>query len=410
MKIGICGAGSFAKAFVPLFSAHPLVDELVIADLVPERAQELAAQNAVQRVCFSMDELLMTDIDCVAVFAQRHLHGPLSIQALQAGKNVYCAVPMASSLEDMMRIIGLVEKTGLVYMNGETSYYYPSALYCRERFAKGDFGRFVYGEGNYYHDMSHGFYAAFQHSGGKDWRKVAGFPPMFYPTHSTSLVLSVTGSRATQVSCMGCVDREDDGVFGAGNNQWDNPYSNQTALMRTADGGMMRVNEFRRIGWHGKVSSNPLCLYGTKGSFEQNSDSALWADLSTDGNRNLHDLLDCYRHYQGHHGDATEELHEVLVRDFNSQFAVVHPKERLPKAFVGLRNGHLGSHQFLVDDFVKSCAQKALPPINAWEAAKYCAPGLVAHESCLQGGALLDIPDFGVPPADWKRTDLRSEG
>ena len=30
-------------------------------------------------------------------------------------------------------------------------------------------------------------------------------------------------------------------------------------------------------------------------------------------------------------------------------------------------------------------------------------PGLVAHESALRGGELLDIPDLGDAPADWER-------
>ena len=404
MKIGICGAGQFAGSFIQLFNAHPLVDEVVIADLVPERAQETARKYNIKRTCGSMDELLTHDVDCVAIFVQRHLHGPLTLQALNAGKNVYCAVPMASTMDEIKQIVKTVKESGLVYMSGETSYYYPAALYCRERFAKGDFGQFVYGEGSYYHDMSHGFYDSFRHSGGQNWKQVAGYPPMYYPTHSISLVLSVTGSMATHVSCMGYTDRENDGIFGPGKNLWDNPYSNQTAIMKTADGGVMRINEFRRVGWYGKASSNPLSIYGTKGSFEQNSCSAVWTDLNTDGHQDLWDILDCYRHYAG--GERTG-LHEVLERDFNSQFADVHPKERLPRSFFGLTNGHLGSHQFLVDDFVKSCAQKALPPVNAWEAANYCVPGLVAHESCLRGGELLEIPDLGAPPDDWARADLQ---
>jgi len=30
-----------------------------------------------------------------------------------------------------------------------------------------------------------------------------------------------------------------------------------------------------------------------------------------------------------------------------------------------------------------------------WQAARYLLPGLIAHESALQGGALMDVPDFG---------------
>jgi hypothetical protein len=70
-----------------------------------------------------------------------------------------------------------------------------------------------------------------------------------------------------------------------------------------------------------------------------------------------------------------------------------------PREFDGAWNGHLGSHQFLVDDFVRACAEGRQPPNNVWLAARYAVPGIVAHESAARGGALLDVPDFGDPPA-----------
>jgi hypothetical protein len=52
---------------------------------------------------------------------------------------------MAASYEDMHAIIEEVTRTRLTYMTGETSYYYPVAIYSRNRFKMGDFGHFVYG-------------------------------------------------------------------------------------------------------------------------------------------------------------------------------------------------------------------------------------------------------------------------
>src|SRR5690606_28053551 len=101
----------------------------------------------------------------------------------------------------------------------------------------------------YLHDMSVGFYEAFQFSGGPEWKATASFPPMLYPTHSTSMVLSVTGARMMSVSCLGQVDEHEDGVFDPEISLWNNPFSNQTALFRTSDGGMCRTNEFRRVGY-----------------------------------------------------------------------------------------------------------------------------------------------------------------
>ena len=75
-------------------------------------------------------------------------------------------------------------------------------------------------------------------------------------------------------------------------------------------------------------------------------------------------------------------------------------RARLPRAFDRLPNGHEGSHHFLADDFVTAVTTGALPPVNAWVAARYTMPGIVAHESALKGGVRLDIRDFGdAPPA-----------
>jgi hypothetical protein len=34
----------------------------------------------------------------------------------------------------------------------------------------------------------------------------------------------------------------------------------------------------------------------------------------------------------------------------------------------------------------------------------------VAHQSALQGGALLEVPDFGQPPHDWSRLTYPPRG
>jgi hypothetical protein len=96
--------------------------------------------------------------------------------------------------------------------------------------------------------MDHGFYDAYRYSGGDGWHATASFPPMFYPTHSVSGILSVTDAHAVAVSCSGYVDTTRDGVFDATVSRWGNEFSNEVALFRTSDGGTMRISEMRRIG------------------------------------------------------------------------------------------------------------------------------------------------------------------
>ena len=394
MKIGICGVGQFSPCFTRLFKAHPLVDEVVLADLIPERARAEAARVGIRRVFASLDELCRSDVDAIAIFTQRQSHGPHVLQALSAGKHVYCAVPMAMKVEEISQILEAIKRTGLLYMTGETSYYYPSTLYCRKRFQAGDFGRFAYAEAQYLHDMEH-FYEPYQHSGGPDWKRVAGLPPMYYPTHSVSMVLSVTGARATHVSCLGMRDQHEDQIFGAGRNHWDNPFSNESALMRSSDGGVIRINEMRRVGWHGG-NSVYMSFFGTDGSFEENGVSSCWLT------RNARDLRDVTKEVTcGPSGEIDVQkagTPGALRPEFFSSVSPAHPANRLPESFKGLPNGHYGSHQFLVDDFVTAWATRTLPPCHAWNAARWDMPGLIAHESALREGEMLPIPDFGDAP------------
>jgi len=380
LTVGIVGAGAFAQNFIKLFQAHPLVGEVVLCDLDAGKLRQNAEKHGIDRTSPSLDHLLQTDVDAVAIMTQPWLHAPQAMQALRAGKHVYSAVPTAQTVEDVVALVKAVEDSGRIYMLGETSYYYPEAIYCRRQYEQGAFGRIVYGEGEYYHDWDHGLYDVSKWRGGTNWRWLNGNPPMYYCTHSTSMIISVTGAHMTHVSCQGFVDSDDDGVYRADANAWANVFSNQSALFKMSDGSACRINEFRRIGHPGCVR---MSLFGSEGSFENNSAGQRWLDK-------WHKPL-----------PPDDMLATTGVTTAAGTFAglsSVHDAQRLPRQFAGLASGHAGSHHFLVDDFVKACSDKVHPANNVWAAARYCLPGLIAHQSALQGGALLEIPDCGDQP------------
>lgn len=398
IKIGIVGT-SFGATFIPLFRAHPNVRAVAIADLLDERLQYAQDLHGAMETFHTLDEMLASDVDAVCLFTQRWMHAPQAVQCMRAGKHVYSAVPAAVTLDEMGALIDTVKSTGQMYMLGETSYYYPAALYCRERFARGEFGDFVFGEAEYMHDMSHGFYEAYMWANGDAWKKFASFPPMLYSTHTASMIVSTTNQRLTRVSCLGYKDRSDDAVFLRDVSAWQNEFSNETALFRTSHGGMARLNEFRRVGWseNARSASVRLSLYGTEGSYEEQSAGKTWNTRESEEPEDVTALLLCEQMQVSEAERAG--LHEELIRDFHTGFAHIHPKERLPQEFFGLNNGHEGSHQFLVDDFVRACVTMKLPPNNVWQAARYNVPGMIAHQSALRDGESLPIPDFGDAPS-----------
>lgn len=396
-SIGVVGVGQFGGHFAHLFKLHPGVSAVYAVDELPERAAKAQELWGLDGALGTFEELLESDVDAVAIFTQRWTHGPLVERALRAGKHVYSAVPMAISEEEIERIIEAVRETKLVYAMGETSYYNPATVFARQQHAAGKFGRIFYTEGDYVHDMDLGFYEAYQYSGGERWKETASYPPMLYPTHAIGGVLGAVPGHAVSVSCIGVKDDRADGVFDKDVSMFANDFSNATALFEMNDGGAMRTNEMRRVGYPSHIRESRFRFFGTEASFEQLATTTVWQDKST-----VEDVSEQVETKPSMSADdpSLADVAPELRDAFISGLAPVHDQSRLPQEFLGAPNGHEGSHQFLVDDFVTAVNKGTLPPVNAWVAARFTLPGIVAHESALRGGERLPIRDFGDAPSE----------
>ena len=393
LTVAFVGCGRFAKFFVPLFKAHPFVEKVYVCDLIKEKAEEYSEKFNVEIIDTYEEILSRNDINCVINFTERHLHGDIVIRALKAGKHVYSAVPMASKVEECKEIVELVEKTGLVYLMGETCYYYPCAMYCREAYADGKFGDFAYGASQYYHHINDIGY-------GKSEIE-RGMPPLLYPTHSTAMIISAVDSYVKKVTCFGFNDISGDKCFGKGKNAWDNEFLNQYVMMELANGGTARVTEARGFGW-GKPSSYISGLYGTKGSYEFSNAQHILVEKDLNAEKETVHLTEVSDYVNPFDMTANKNLPDFKNKVANGEwqwasFSPIQQKEvdRLPEEYKSLPNGHMGTHKFLIDDFCKAAYYGKQPTLNAWQSARYTVPGLIAIESAKQGGITLDVPDFG---------------
>lgn len=398
LKVGFLGCGQFAQSFVDLFMKHPYVESVIVADTDPEQAKATGEKFGVPYF-YSIDELLTEDINAVAIFTPRHTHGPIAVRCLEAGKHVYSAVPMASEIGHCEQIVRLVEKTHLTYMMGETCIYYPCSIFCKNKLASGDMGKFVYAESQYHHDISH-----FSAHHVADLAAI-GIPPFYYPTHSISMVLAATGSYVTKVTALGYEDTEDDPIFKKGVNMWDNVYSNAFSLMRLANGGVVRINECRRIG-HKAPSSYISSFYGTKGGYQFSNAQHIYTENIKGGVQavDVSDVVNpvAMTENKGAEGFKNDVANHKWQWD---SFSPMQDPDRLPESYKGLHNGHMASHQFLIDDFCTAAYNGTIPTVSAWDAARYTVPGIVAYESLLKEGEPMDVPDFGNRPTEeeWKK-------
>ena len=362
----MCGVRGLGSDFLKLFGLHPDVEAVAVADLdakVRARASEFAdLSHAVD----TLDQLLSTDVDCVGVFTPPWTHADLAIQALKAGRHVISACPAGLTIDELQALVETVQTTGKIYMIAETSYYYQGAMYARQAWSEGRFGDFVYGEGEYYY-RPHAY---------EFWIRdyYGNMPPMLYPTHSTTMVISVTGKRFERVTCVGTPGLHPDVLPKRRRKEWqDNQTSNMTMLGAMSDGGVCRINEMRNVGCKGELGS----ILGTHGSIRQHSGRAVWTNALRGGNGEDIDLTALWED-PAHHPQA------ALAAS-------------LPPSYSGQGMGHDGSHRFLADEFVRAVTTNRRPNNHVWAAVKYCAPGIVAWESLKQNGAWLDVPDFGGP-------------
>lgn len=416
ISVGLVGLGQFGSCFADLFMEHPLVDRIALCDRETERMTPFAEKESWrtkfnQRDMYdTFEAILKSDLDAVMLFTQPWLHAEQAVRAMEAGKHVYSAVPIVmlpdgnETLDWCQRIIETCERTGKRYMLGETTYYRPEAMFCRRMAAQGLFGDFVYAEGEYFHDVDKPecnlrdvVEARLASTSGREWqlrldeytRRGILTGPMHYPTHSTCGPVSVMGAHAVRVTAYGYRNRNND-PFGAAD-----AFTNETALFKMSNGATARICEFRECGGplDGKEGET-FRIVGTKGTFSE----AVWqcnhreTPPATPGERAA--LMARYERTVLDERDMRDPLPPEVVE----AFVPVCPHVRLPDGEVVLLSAHGGSHPYLVHEFIDAVSHDRLTAVNAWEAARYIAMGVMAHESCLRDGERLAVPDFGNPP------------
>ena len=410
IKIGLLGLGSFGSAFAPLFAAHPGVDSILLCDAEESKVKRWAENPLIQKklakdgCVSSLDDLCKTDCDAIAIITQPWLHAPQAIQAMEAGKHVYSAVPVICIPDDdecldwCQKIIDCTLRTGKHYMLGETTCYRPQTMFCRRKFLAGEFGLPVYAEAEYAHDVDSATCSLREVRKSRTTGKVGeesarimapyyarGLKthPMAYPTHSVSGPLWVMGTKGVKVSAYGRRN-----VFGAEDAYFDNSdFASIVALFQLANGVSMRVGELREIVSNIGLQSEDFRLYGTRGSYAYNT----WHDNGrVSFNAEPKPIVETKL--------TDAEMRDPLPREVVAAYqAALNPGAKPGDDFVP--SGHGGSHPYLVHEFVSAICEGRRPAVDAWKAASYMAMGMAAHKSAQRDGELVPVVDFGDPPA-----------
>lgn len=89
------------------------------------------------------------DIDAVVVSTVDNWHAPVSIDAMEAGKHVFCEKPMSRYLDEAFQVYDAVKKTGKIFAIGSQGCMDPKWHKAAEWIRAGKIGPLVWGQGSY---------------------------------------------------------------------------------------------------------------------------------------------------------------------------------------------------------------------------------------------------------------------
>ncbi len=371
-NIALIGLG-FGAEFLPIYQRHPLCGEISICQRNEESLKEFGEKYGIpeERRFTSYEELLADDsIDAVHINTPIQAHAEQSLAALKAGKHVACTVPMATSEEDCKKIVELTKKSGLKYMMMETVVYAREFLYMKDLHDKGELGKLQFIKASHQQDMD----------GWPDYWK--GMPPMHYATHCVGPALGLARNEAEYVSCFasGTIRKELHQFY-------NSPFAVESTHVKFKDSDLS-AHIYRSLFDVARQYRETIEVYGSEKSVEwpliEGQPLVLHTAKKPEPEIPSEVEAPDYAHR------LPEEIQSFTT---GGVYGGEDGEEHLSFTQGG---GHGGSHPHLVHNFLKMLDSGEDSYPNAIESANITLTGILAHESALQGGKLIKLPEWSL--------------
>lgn len=365
VRVAMIGLG-FGAEFIPIYQAHPNGHVEAICRRNADEMNKVGDQFGIEKRYANYDDVLADrNVDMVHINSPIPDHAWMSLKALDAGKDVMCTVPMATTIDECRQIVEKVKATGRKYMMAETVVYSREFLFIKDMYEKGELGKIQHLAASHPQDMD---------GWPSYWEKMI---PMHYATHVVSPCLGLVNGRAEYVSCFGSGTVRDDIKQKSGNS-----FAVESCHIKIKNSDLT-AHIWRFLYDVARQYRESFDVYGTKRSFE-------WT------------LVEHEPHIIHTAKKPEPEIPEkVQVPDFAhllpkeiqrfTQPAEIHDTEHLSFIQGG---GHGGSHPHLVHEMLSAILENRDPRPNAVTSANWTCVGISAHESAKKGGEIVRLPDF----------------
>jgi myo-inositol 2-dehydrogenase/D-chiro-inositol 1-dehydrogenase len=136
VRVGIIGAGYIGTVHAKVLMGDKRVSISGVQDVVPAKAQEMAALTGA-KVYPTIEDLLGSGVDAVYVCTPNTHHTAPVLAALKAGVHVFSEKPMATTLDEARQIRSAAASSKALYQVGHNRRFAPVYKYVKQAIAQG---------------------------------------------------------------------------------------------------------------------------------------------------------------------------------------------------------------------------------------------------------------------------------
>ncbi len=155
--IGVGGRGnSLLRDFAEAAKTQP-AQILAVCDVYRKRLNGAKQRSGAEFATLEYREILSRkDIDAVVIATPDHWHAPMAIDAMKAGKDVYCEKPMTRTVEEAKKFYEASKATNRVVQIGSQTTSSDQWWKARKAIADGMIGQLLMSQGSYHRNSVEG--------------------------------------------------------------------------------------------------------------------------------------------------------------------------------------------------------------------------------------------------------------